>query len=139
MKLQKGTSYYTNRHSCFLLQYHLVVVVKYRRPVIDGEIKVYLLSISQELLEGKWKCNVISINADKDHIHILFEAPPQVCLSVLANNYKTVTSRYIRKNYKNEISPLLWGTQFWSDSYFVCTVSDRSVIAVKEYIDNQGG
>ena len=30
----KGQSYYKNRHSCFLLQYHMVLVTKYRHPVL---------------------------------------------------------------------------------------------------------
>lgn len=32
-------SYRTNRHSCYDLEYHLVVVTKYRHPVIDGAFK----------------------------------------------------------------------------------------------------
>ena len=39
----KNNLYRTNRHSCYLLEYHLVVVTKYRHPVLKGAIKVYLL------------------------------------------------------------------------------------------------
>ena len=34
-----SSGYYVNRHSCFLLQYHLVLVTKYHRPVITGIIE----------------------------------------------------------------------------------------------------
>lgn len=74
---------------------------------------------------------------DEGHIHILFEAPPQVQLSKLANNYKTVTSRLIRKNFSEQLKPYYWKPYFWSDSYFVCSVSDRTESAVKSYIDSQ--
>lgn len=72
-----------------------------------------------------------------EYIHILFEAPPQVQLSKLANNYKTVTSRLIRKNFSEQLKPYYWKPYFWSDSYFVCSVSDRTESAVKSYIDSQ--
>ena len=44
--------YRTNRHSCYLLEYHLVVVTKYRHPVLeDKEIKERLLELSHNILE----------------------------------------------------------------------------------------
>ena len=39
MKKKTGYEYYTNRHSCFLLQYHIVLVTKYRHPVLTGDVK----------------------------------------------------------------------------------------------------
>ena len=38
-KKKLGQTYYTNRHSCFLLQYHIVLLTKYRRPVLTGAVK----------------------------------------------------------------------------------------------------
>lgn len=131
--------YRTNRHSCYLLEYHLVVVTKYRHPVLeDKEIEERLLELSHNILEKDWKCMVSAINTDKDHIHIMFEAPPQVQLSKLVNNYKTVTSRLLRKEFAEKLSKYYWKPYFWSDSYFVCTVSDRSHGMILEYIKNQG-
>ena len=43
---KKGQPYYTNRHSCFLLQYHMVLVTKYRHPVLTGGVRVNFLRIS---------------------------------------------------------------------------------------------
>lgn len=130
--------YRTNRHSCYLLEYHLVVVTKYRHPVLTGKLKDRLLELSFNVIEDYWKCRVLEINTDKDHIHILFESKPQVQLSKLVNNYKTVTSRILRKEFADELSPYYWKPYFWSDSYFIGCVSDRSREAVKAYIQNQG-
>ena len=77
------------------------------------------------------------MNSDTDHIHIMFEAPPQVQLSKLINNYKTVTSRILRKEFAEELSPYYWKPYFWSNSYFICTVSDRSHDIVQQYIRTQ--
>ena len=53
------------------------------------------------------------------------------------NIYKTVTSRLIRKNFSEQLKQYYWKPYFWSDSYFVCSVSDRTESAVKSYIDSQ--
>lgn len=117
-------------------QKYLVVVTKYRHPVLKGAIKVYLLDQTKTIFDS-WHCTIKAVNTDLDHIHILFEAPPQVQLSKLANNYKTVTSRLIRKNFSEQLKQYYWKPYFWSDSYFVCSVSDRTESAVKSYIDSQ--
>lgn len=133
----KNTLYNTNRHSCFLLQYHLVVVTKYRHPVINNEIFGLLQSIAKNIFETKNHCKIIKINYCSDHIHILFEAPPQICLSVIINSFKTVTSRLIRKNFSEYLKPYYGKPYFWSDSYFISTVGDTNAEIIKIYIENQ--
>lgn len=131
-------NYRTNRRSCYLLEYHLVLVSKYRRPVIRGRVKERLLEISYDILEDKWGCSISAINTDKDHIHVMFEASPQTQLSKLINNYKTVSSRILRKEFPEILNRYYRKPYFWSDSYFICTVSDRSHQMVLNYIRNQG-
>jgi len=126
-----------NRHSIYDLEYHLVVVTKYRHPVLNEEVTSKLLEISRRLLEDDWPCKVVEINTSTDHVHILFEAPPQVQLSKLVNNYKTVTSRLIRKEFADFLSQYYWKPYFWSQSYFIATVSERTHAAVQSYIKNQ--
>ena len=126
-----------NRHSVFDLEYHLVAVTKYRHPVLTEPITQRLFEISRNIFAQCWKCNIFEINSSLHHVHILFEAPPQVQLSKLINNYKTVTSRLLRKEFADFLSTYYQKPYFWSDSYFVATVSDRSHALVKEYIINQ--
>ena len=133
----ENIDYRHNRHSCYLLEYHLVVVTKYRHPVITGQLKTRLIELSKQIIEEYWGCKISAINTDKDHIHIMFETKPQIQLSKLINNFKTVTSRRIRKEFADELKPFYWKPYFWSDSYFVCTVSDRSREIVEKYIVNQ--
>ena len=135
--MRNNQLYYKNRHSVYFLQYHLVVVTKYRHPVIIGDLKERLIEISHSIIDTDWKCNILEINSDRDHIHILFEAPPQVQPSRLVNNYKTVTSRLIRKEFQEFLKPYYRKPYFWSDSYFICTVSDRTEEMIRLYIQNQ--
>ena len=135
--MKNNQLYYKSRHSVYFLQYHLVVVTKYRHPVITGDLKNRLFEISHSVIDQDWNCNILEMNSDPDHIHILFEAPPHVQLSKLINNYKTVTSRLIRKEFQEFLKPYYWKPYFWSDSYFICTVSDRTENMIRQYIQNQ--
>ena len=141
MKAKKDENinyYYTNRHAVYLLQYHLVVVTKYRHKVINNDLKDRLIEISYSIIESDWKSKIISINTDEDHVHILFETSPQTQLSKLINNYKTVTSRLIRKEFSKQLEQYYWKPYFWSDTYFISAVSDTSEAMIKRYIEKQG-
>ena len=133
----ENNEYRTNRHACYLLQYHLVVVTKYRRPVLVGNLETRLFAITNTIFQEQWNCVILEMNANKDHIHILFEAPPQVQLSKLINNYKTVSARLLRKEFADFLRQYYWKPYFWSRSYFIGTVSDRTEKAVRHYIQTQ--
>lgn len=101
-KKKSGQKYYTNRHSCFLLQYHIVLVTKYRRPVLTGVVKEFVYQVIQDIFEEK-ELVILEMNGEADHIHILFEADPFTAPGTLVNVIKTKTSRYARKQYGDTI------------------------------------
>ncbi|MBS4219923.1 IS200/IS605 family transposase [Bacillus sp. FJAT-49711] len=129
--------YSRNRHAYYKLTYHLVVVTKYRHKCISDEIMDRLIEITKNLFE-RWNFTLIEMNGEDDHIHILFDAPPQINLANTINNYKTVTSRYIRKEFQEELSKYYWKPYFWSRSYMILTTGGATVEVVKKYIENQG-
>lgn len=134
---KKGQSYYTNRHSCFLLQYHMVFVTKYRKPVLEGPVKALVYQTIRDICEEKG-LTILELNGEQDHVHILYEADPFTSPGELANIIKTKTSRYARKAYGDTLlRQHYWKPLFWSDSYFVTTVSENSLQVVQEYIKNQ--
>ena len=136
-KKRSGQTYYTNRHSCFLLQYHFVLVTKYRRPVLTGPVKDLVYQVIQDIFDEK-KLVILEMNGEADHIHILFEADPFTSPGTLVNIVKTKTSRYARKEYgETLLKEYYWKPLFWSDSYFVTTVSENSLQMVQEYIKNR--
>ncbi|GIN56349.1 IS200/IS605 family transposase [Lederbergia ruris] len=128
--------YNRNRHAVYKLTYHLVVATKYRHPVINESVKKRLEEIDCDLF-SKWKCEILEINAEKDHLHILFDAPPQIHLSNTVNSFKTVTSRYIRKEFEEYLKPYYWKPYFWSKSYLLLTTGGAPISVIKEYIKNQ--
>ncbi|MTK11341.1 MAG: IS200/IS605 family transposase [Clostridiaceae bacterium] len=126
----------SNNHSVFLLNYHLVLVVKYRRNVIDDKISDRLKEIFQYICP---KYNIIleEWNHDLDHVHLLLRGFPNTDLSKFINAYKSASSRLIKKEFP-KIKNQLWKEYFWSRSYCLITTGGAPIDIVKKYIENQG-
>lgn len=131
-----GQIYYTNRHSCFLLQYHLVLVTKYRKPALTGKVRDSVYSTIKAIMVEKGY-NILELNGGEDHVHILFEAGPEMAPLELANIIKTKAARFARRDCPEELAKFYWKPVFWTDSYFVATVSEQSLTAVQQYIKSQ--
>ena len=81
---------------------------------------------------------ILEMNGEADHVHVLFEADPFTAPGSLVNIVKTKTSRFARKEYgETVLKKYYWKPYFWSDSYFVTTVSENSLAVVRDYIRNQ--
>ena len=112
MYTKKETGYYVNRHSCFLLPYHVVLVTKYRKPALQGKVKELVYGIIRDILEERG-CTLKELNGEPDHIHILFDAGPEVqVLDMVRVIRSTSGSRYSGRTVtlppRLEILPGIW-------------------------------
>ncbi|MFR8674465.1 MAG: IS200/IS605 family transposase [Lachnospiraceae bacterium] len=96
MRKKRGTDYYVNRHSCFLLQYHLVLVTKYRHPVLTGPVREAVYERVRYVADSRG-FRILEINGEADYLHILMEADAVTSPAELANVIKTQTARRARK------------------------------------------
>lgn len=126
----------SNNHSVFLMYYHLVLVVKYRRQVIDSDISCRLREIF-EYIAPNYNITVVEWNDDKDHIHILFKGHPNSELTKFINAYKSASSRLIKKEYP-EVRSKLWKEYFWSRTFCLLTTGGVTIEVIKKYIERQG-
>ena len=124
-------------HCVFSLHYHLVLVTKYRRKVISNEMLDRLGEIFDETLR-RWECSLIEFNGEQDHVHLLFRGNPNLTLSTLVNNLKTVSSRLIRRDFKGSISRVYRKPVFWHRSYCIMTSGGAPIEVLKKYIEDQG-
>ena len=126
----------TNAHSVFLLHYHLILVVKYRRQVFTDEISERAKEIF-EYIAPSYKIELVEWNHDKDHVHILFKGQPKTEISKFINAYKSASSRLLRKEFP-VIRQRLWKEMFWSQSFCLLSSGGAPIDVVKQYIENQG-
>ncbi|MGG0219046.1 IS200/IS605 family transposase [Bacillus mycoides] len=125
-----------NNHSVFLLYYHLVLVIKYRKKVMNDEISDYLKEHFIRLLEPKG-ITVEEWNHDEDHVHVLFRSVPNIDLSKAINSYKSVSSRFVKRDFP-KIKHDLWKEMFWARSYCLLTTGGAPIGSIRKYIESQG-
>jgi putative transposase len=80
------------------MYYHLVLVVKYRRQVFDSKISNFAKEIFVEI-GSKYNISIVEWNHHKDHIYILFKGHPNSELSKFINDYKSASSRLIKRDF----------------------------------------
>ena len=125
-----------NNHSVFLMYYHLVLVVKYRRKVFTDKMSNYAKDIFVRI--GKsYNITLEEWNHDVDHIHIMFKAHPNSELSKFINAYKSASSRLIKKDFP-AVRQKLWKEMFWSKSFCLLTTGGAPINVIKKYIESQG-
>ena len=125
-----------NTHSVFLLHYHLVLVVKYRRRVFNKTISNRAKEIF-EYISLRYNISLEEWNHDVDHVHILFKAHPNTGISKFINAYKSASSRLLKKEFP-EIRQKLWEEYFWSQSFCLLTTGGAPIEVIREYIESQG-
>ncbi|MDT3494654.1 IS200/IS605 family transposase [Bacillus toyonensis] len=126
----------SNNHSVFLLYYHLVLVVKYRRNVFDNDMSDYAKDMFVRLSEN-YNITLVEWNHDVDHVHILFKAHPNTEMTKFINAYKSASSRLIKRDFP-QVKKKLWKDMFWSRSFCLLTTGGSPIDVVKKYIENQG-
>ena len=124
--------YRRGRHSVTQLYTHLVFVTKYRKKIFNSQHLDYLREVCNEVAK-KMDFQVLEINGESDHIHLLIEYPPKLSISQIVNSLKGVSSRMLRKKY--DLTP---HTQhLWSPSYFAVSCGGAPLEKIKQYIENQ--
>ena len=126
----------SNNHSVFSMHYHLILVVKYRRKVIDDVISARLREMFA-YIGAPYKIKIEVWNHDTDHVHVMFSAEPKSELSRFINAYKSASSRLIKKEFP-QIRKSLWKEMFWSRSFCLLTTGGVTMDTIKQYIDSQG-
>lgn len=127
-----------NAHSVYTLNYHLVQCIKYRRKVLTFSDIIDELKQRTKNIADSYGCEILAIETDLDHVHILFKGKPQTDLLKFINNWKSATSKVLQKKFKDKIKSKLWKNMFWSDSYCLITTGQTTLDQIKKYVENQG-
>ncbi len=118
------------------LKCHLVLTPKYRRRIFTKSMLLRLEEIFKALM-GKWEGRLIEFNGEVDHVHLLIQYTPQTEPSKLINNLKTVSSRYLRKEFAERVNQFYHQDVLWTNGYFIASCGGVTVEQLKQYIEEQ--
>lgn len=122
-------------HSIHAIAYHLVWCVKYRRSVLTTQIGDRVKDIVSEIAVEKG-CQILAIETDVDHVHVLVRVKPTHQLSKLMQLFKGRTARIIFQEFP-ALKNRLWGGHLWSPSYYAATVGGAPLETIKKYVESQ--
>jgi putative transposase len=124
-------------HNIYDTHYHIVFPVKYRKALLKNDIPLAISEIAQEISE-RYDIEFEKMGYDADHIHLLASFPPKWGGSDVVRIFKSITAKELFSRFP-ELKKELWGGQFWSDGFYIATVSERgNWIAVERYVASQG-
>ena len=130
------SNYDHNAHSVFLMYYHLILVVKYRRRVFDDDVSARAREIFCYIVP-RYGITLEEWNHDADHVHIMFRAQPKSTLSRFINACKSAGSRLLKKEFP-QIREKQWQETFWSQSFCLLTAGGAPIETIRQYIEGQG-
>ena len=131
------SEYIHKSHNVSVLLYHFVCPAKYRRVVFSKAVDESLKNICLEISK-RYEVHFLEIGVDKDHVHFLIQSIPRMSPTQISTMVKSLTAREIFKKHP-EVKEKLWGGEFWTDGYFVNTVSKfRDETSISRYVRDQG-
>ena len=128
--------YRKTQHSVYSITLHLILVIKYRRNVIDDMISNRIKEIF-ELIGTSHDVEILEWNHDKDHIHTILSISPSTNLNKYINAAKAASSRLIKKEFPS-IKVKLWKDTFWTRGFYIRSTGSIQIDVVKNYILKQG-
>lgn len=123
-----------NRSECY---YHIQITVKYRKPLLDEKVQQVITEVMKGF-KDRYDLEIQTLGYDQNHLHILCRFLPKYSGGQVVKLIKSQTSRQVFQQVP-EVKKELWGGEFWTDGYYISTVSgkgDKKVI--EQYIKNQG-
>ena len=122
-------------HVVYKCDYHIVWVPKYRFRILKGAVKELVTDDIRKLCE--WKgCEVVELNVQEDHIHLLVSVPPKISISQLMGTLKGKLAIKVFKSYPQLKQRPYWGNHFWARGYFVSTVGLDEEMIIR-YVKHQ--
>lgn len=129
------TDYLRKRHSVSKLVVHLIFTTKYRRKLLDGtmieQMRHAFLSAAEKL-----EVEILEMDGEADHVHLLVAYPPKLSISVLVNNLKSISSRHVRI-LNTHLRKQSNSGMLWSRSYFACSAGGATIETLKAYVASQ--
>ena len=128
-----SVKYKSNNNVVYSCKYHIIWCPKYRRKVLVGDVEIRLKELIYEIAE-ELKVDIIEVETDKDHVHLLAEVDPQFGVNTFIRRVKGRTSRVLRDEFPHLRKRI---PTLWTNSYFVSTVGGAPLEIIKQYIENQ--
>ena len=130
--------YKTYSHAKTRLRYHLIFSTKFRRKCLtdihDSVIEAF------QYADKKSDFSILTMELDKDHIHLLIEFKPKYSIEQVVRRLKQLSTSYLWRRHEDYLRKYYWKQRniLWTRGYFCSTIGEVSEQTLRKYIENQG-
>jgi putative transposase len=110
-------------------------VPKYRLRILDGQVGRAVNNCIRSFSEQS-KCEIIELNVQPDHVHLLVNVPPKLSISKFVGMIKGRTAIRVFNQFRNLKQKPYWGNHFWAQGFCVDTVGLYSDM-IQKYVKYQ--
>lgn len=80
---------------------------------------------------------ILELSVEPDHIHLALKIKPNIAISSVIRNIKSITGYYILKEFPELKRKYFRNNQFWTNGYYVSTIGNVSKENILKYIQSQ--
>ena len=117
------------------MYFHIWFVTKYRKPSLKGKVERMVKDTFKECIY-RHKYNVLKIETNIDHVHILLEASREGELPRIVRTLKAVSAKEVLGYYKQKEEGN-GKNSFWARRYGYRKINVSEVQGIRKYIRNQ--
>ncbi len=122
-------------HTLWHCQYHIVWVPKYRLRILTGQVAEEV-SHGIRAFSDHLKCEVVELNVQNDHVHVLVMIPPKLAVSKYVGTVKGRTAIRVFNRFRHLKHKPYWGNHFWTKGFCADTVGLDSE-KIRKYVKYQ--
>ena len=122
-------------HVIWHCQYHIVWVPKYCYRILTDKV-AFEVSKSIRIYAERLGCELVELNVQPDHVHLLVKVPPKISISKLMGTVKGRTALQIFRQFPYLKQKPYWGNHFWAKGYCVDTVGVDAEM-IRKYVKYQ--
>ena len=134
--MTKETDIRRGKHCIFLMRLPLVFVAKYRRNIFDPDaiekLRTYFASVCAD-----FDVELVEMDGERDHVHLLINYPPKLAVSNLVNSLKGVSSRLLRRDRPDIAQRYYYKGVLWTPSYFASSCGGAPISIIRQFIEQQ--
>ena len=119
-------------HTIYECKYHLIFCPKYRHRILKDEIEEYVRREISNLLRQKDGIEIIEMNVQADHVHLVMWIPPKYSVASVMGYLKGKLAIRILQRYE-KLGKKYWGRHLWSRGYCVSTIGIDEE-RIREYV-----
>ena len=129
--------YRTSSHSRYDLKVHVILIPKYRKGVLSGQVAIRVRDLIRQIAM-EHDIHIISGKVAKDHVHVFISYRPMDNVSDIVKWLKGSSSRILLQEFPH-LRKQFWGRHLWARGY--CAVSSGTITdeLIEEYINQQEG